>query len=88
MKPVLGSGGKFLLDAMIAFFRLFLVHRILHLIKSQQPSTLYEDDPWPGLCYPCILESHAELLAMNMWGAGLWILSSYVLFKKRVFFAL
>jgi len=33
-------------------------------------------------------ESHAELLAMNMWGAGLWILSSYVLFKKRVFFAL
>jgi len=33
-------------------------------------------------------ESHAEQLAMNMWGAGLWIITSYVLYKKKVFLAL
>jgi len=35
-----------------------------------------------------ITQSHAELLAMNMWGCGLWILTSYVLYKKRIFLAL
>jgi len=33
-------------------------------------------------------ESHAELLAMNMWGTGLWILTSFILYKKRMFLAL
>jgi len=33
-------------------------------------------------------ESHAEQLTMNMWGAGLWMLTSYLLYKKRFFFAL
>lgn len=32
--------------------------------------------------------SHAELLAMNMWGCGLWVLTSYVLYKKKMFLAL
>jgi len=32
--------------------------------------------------------SHAELLAMNMWGCGLWVLTSYVLYKKKIFLAL
>lgn len=33
-------------------------------------------------------QSHAELLAMNMWGCGLWILASFILYKKRIFLAL
>jgi len=32
--------------------------------------------------------SHAELLAMSMWGCGLWVFTSYVLYKKRLFLAL
>ena len=33
-------------------------------------------------------QSHAELLAMNLWGCGLWVAASYVLYRKRVFLAL
>ena len=33
-------------------------------------------------------ERHAELLAMNLWGCGLWVAASYVLYRKRVFLAL
>jgi len=33
-------------------------------------------------------ESHAEMLAMNMWGCGLWILTSFVLYQKKLFLAL
>jgi len=32
--------------------------------------------------------SHAELLAMNMWGCSLWIVTSYVLYQKKMFLAL
>ncbi|XP_023338546.1 heparan-alpha-glucosaminide N-acetyltransferase [Eurytemora carolleeae] len=32
--------------------------------------------------------SHGELLAMNLWGAGLWIATSYLLYRRRVFLAL
>jgi len=32
--------------------------------------------------------SHAELLAMNMWGCGLWVLTSYMLYRKKMFLAL
>jgi len=32
--------------------------------------------------------SHAELLAMNMWGCGLWVLTSYILYRKKMFLAL
>lgn len=32
--------------------------------------------------------SHAELLGMNMWGCGLWVFASYLLYKKRIFVAL
>jgi len=33
-------------------------------------------------------ESHAEQLAMNMWGAGLWVATSYALYKNKFFLAL
>ena len=26
-------------------------------------------------------QSHAELLAMNMWGCGLWVFASYLLYR-------
>lgn len=32
--------------------------------------------------------SHAELLAMNMWGAGLWAFTSFVLYRRKFFLAL
>jgi len=32
--------------------------------------------------------SHAELLAMNMWGAGLWVFTSFVLYRRKFFLAL
>merc|ERR1712106_244607 len=32
--------------------------------------------------------SHAELLTMNLWGCGLWVLTSYVLYRKKMFLAL
>jgi len=41
--------------------------------------------PWSWRPYT---QSHAELLGMNMWGCGLWVLTSYVLYRKRVFLAL
>ena len=28
-------------------------------------------------------QSHAELLAMNMWGCGLWVFASYLLYRCR-----
>jgi len=33
-------------------------------------------------------ESHAEILAMNLWGCGLWVLTSFILYKKKMFLAL
>lgn len=41
--------------------------------------------PWSWRPYT---QSHAELLAMNMWGCGLWVLTSYLLYRRRVFLAL
>jgi len=31
--------------------------------------------------------SHSEMLAMNMWGAGLWVITSFVLYNKKIFLA-
>lgn len=33
-------------------------------------------------------ESHAELLAMNIWGCSLWVITSFILYKKKMFLAL
>lgn len=33
-------------------------------------------------------ESHAELLAMNIWGCSLWVIASFILYKKKMFLAL
>jgi len=33
-------------------------------------------------------QTHAELLAMNIWGTALWVIAAYILFKKRMFLAL
>lgn len=41
--------------------------------------------PWSWRPYT---QSHAELLAMNMWGCGLWVFASYLLYRRRVFLAL
>ena len=41
--------------------------------------------PWSWKPYT---DSHAELLAMNIWGCSLWILASYILHKKKMFLAL
>ena len=32
--------------------------------------------------------THTELLIMDIWGTGLWVLIGYILFKKRIFLAL
>ena len=32
--------------------------------------------------------SHAELLAMDMWSVSLWVLTSYVLYQKKMFLAI
>merc|ERR1711934_371525 len=41
--------------------------------------------PWSWRPYT---QSHAELLAMNMWGCSLWVFASYLLYRRRVFLAL
>lgn len=33
-------------------------------------------------------QSHAELLAMNLWGTSLWIIVAYVLYRKQIFLAI
>ena len=33
-------------------------------------------------------KGHAELLFMNIWGTLIWVTISYVLYRKRIFFAL
>ena len=33
-------------------------------------------------------ESHAEILAMDLWGCGLWVVASYILYEKKLFLAL
>ena len=33
-------------------------------------------------------KGHGELLFMNLWGTMIWVTVSYVLFRKKIFFAL
>ena len=41
--------------------------------------------PW---AWKPFTESHAEILAMNLWGCGLWVATSYLLYRKKMFLAL
>ena len=33
-------------------------------------------------------KGHAELLFMNLWGTAIWVTVSYVMYRKKIFFAL
>jgi hypothetical protein len=41
--------------------------------------------PWSWQPY---YHSHEEYLAMNLWGATLWMLIAFAFYKKNVFIAL
>jgi len=91
-----------LATASMAFFLLTVMYLLIDVYKFWSGSPLYfpgmnsillyighemVDGMIPWTWAP-ISGSHAELLAMNLWGAGLWVFTSYVLYKKRIFFAL